>query len=49
MDGSTYKSVYKLVEILYQYLLQQVKIRDHKKRSCAKVQPTDDSRREKSV
>ena len=49
MEGSAYKSVYKLVKILYQYLLQQVKIRDHKKRSHAKVQPTEDSRREKSV
>ena len=46
----TYKSVLKLVKILYQYLLQQVRIRDNEKRSLAKIQSeVEDSRGEKQV
>ena len=46
----TYKSVLKLVKILYQYLLQKVGIRDNEKGPLAKIQSTvEDSKGEKQV
>ena len=46
----TYKSVLKLVKVLYQYLLQQVGIRDNENRPLAKIQSAvEDNRGEKQV
>ena len=45
----TYKSVLKLVKILYQYLLQQVGIRDNEKRPLAKIQSAVEDNRKTSV